>query len=159
MGKAGVNLDGANWNEVGKVGLRKPALLIASEHLEYLQPCENLVKATGMGSVEQCETEKAILLDGWQMVYKSAHPGYGVTVKGARHTNFMDVPFLPLQAQSMFKPMLESANIDSQRMLRITCDYLLAFFDKHLNNMQMSLLDGPSPDYPEVFFGSPRSSV
>jgi hypothetical protein len=93
------------------------------------------------------------------MVYKSAHPGYGVTVKGARHTNFMDVPFLPLQAQSMFKPMLESANIDSQRMWRITCDYLLALFDKHLNNVKMSLLDGPSPDYPEVFFGSPRSSV
>jgi hypothetical protein len=62
--KAGVNLDGANWNTVGKVGLSKPALLIASEHLDYLQPCENLVKATGMGSVEQCETEQAILLDG-----------------------------------------------------------------------------------------------
>ncbi len=40
-------------------------------------------------------------------------------------------------------------------MWRITCDYLLAFFDKHLNNMKVPLLDGPSPAYPEVFFGSP----
>jgi hypothetical protein len=80
-----------------------------------------------------------------------------VTVKGARNTNFMDVPFLPLQAQSMFKPMLASANFDSQRKWGITCDYLLAFFDKHLNNLKMSLLVGPSPDYPEVFFGSPEA--
>jgi len=58
---------------------------------------------------------------------------------------------------SMFKPMRAGANIDSQRMWRITRDYLLAFLDKHLNNMNVSLLDGPSPDYPEVFFGSPEA--
>jgi hypothetical protein len=30
-GKAIQDLDEANWNEVGKVGLNKPALLIAKE--------------------------------------------------------------------------------------------------------------------------------
>ena len=28
--KVAVNLDGANWNEVGKVGLKKPAMIIAA---------------------------------------------------------------------------------------------------------------------------------
>ena len=35
---------------------------------------------------------------------------------------------LPLHEQSMFKPMLERATIDSERMWRITCNHLLAFF-------------------------------
>jgi hypothetical protein len=31
---------------------------------------------------------------------------------------------------------------------------LLAFFDKHLKGLATRLLDGPSPDYPEVVFMS-----
>jgi hypothetical protein len=156
---AGANLDGANWNAVGKVGLHKPALLIASEHLEYLQSCESLVKATGIGRVEQCEREKGILLDGWQRVYSTAQPGYAVTVQGARHTSFMNIPFLPVQAQSMFKPMLVSATIDSRRMWRITCDYLLAFFEKHLNHRDAPLLDGSVACVSRSALGRTRCSL
>jgi hypothetical protein len=32
--------------------------------------------------------------------------------------------------------------------------YSLAFFDKHLKGLAVPLLDGPSPDYPEVVFRS-----
>lgn len=32
--------------------------------------------------------------------------------------------------------------------------YSLAFFDKHLKGLAAPLLDGPSPDYPEVVFMS-----
>jgi hypothetical protein len=32
--------------------------------------------------------------------------------------------------------------------------YTLAFFDKHLKGLAAPLLDGPSPDYPEVVFAS-----
>lgn len=32
--------------------------------------------------------------------------------------------------------------------------YSLAFFDKHLKGLATPLLDGPSPDYPEVVFMS-----
>jgi hypothetical protein len=67
----------------------------------------------------------------------------------------MDVPFLPLHEQSMLKPMVSSATIESRRMWRITCDYLLAFFEKHLNKSHEPLLDGPSAAYPEVLFGEP----
>ena len=44
--------------------------------------------------------------------------------------------------------------IDAQRAITIIRDYTLAFFDKHLKNIDSPLLDGPSPDYPKVDFES-----
>ena len=43
-------------------------------------------------------------------------------------------------------------SISAQRMLRITNNYLLAFFGKYLNGEDAPLLGGPSADYPEVEF-------
>ena len=36
------------------------------------------------------------------------------------------------------------------RAVQVVNAYLLAFFDEHLKGEQSPLLDGPSPDYPEV---------
>ena len=44
--------------------------------------------------------------------------------------------------------------IDGYRMVKIINDYTLAFFDKHLKGEMSPLLDGPSPDYPDVEFQS-----
>jgi hypothetical protein len=37
-------------------------------------------------------------------------------------------------------------------MVEIINTYVLAFFDKHLRGETVPLLDGPSPDYPDVEF-------
>jgi hypothetical protein len=37
-------------------------------------------------------------------------------------------------------------------MWRVTSDLLLAFFNAHLSGTPAPLLDGPSPEYPEVQF-------
>jgi hypothetical protein len=42
-------------------------------------------------------------------------------------------------------------------MAEIQNVYVLTFFDKHLRGMAAPLLDGPSPDYPEVVFRSRQS--
>jgi hypothetical protein len=39
-------------------------------------------------------------------------------------------------------------------MLHILNVYTLAFFDEHLKGEDIPLLDGPSPEYPEVAFQS-----
>jgi hypothetical protein len=44
--------------------------------------------------------------------------------------------------------------IEGERMIDIQNVYSLAFFDKHLKGLAAPLLDGPSPDYPEVEFMS-----
>jgi hypothetical protein len=64
--------------------------------------------------------------------------------------NFADV--------TLYSPVLKFIKafgpIDGYRMVKIINDYTLAFFDKHLKGETSPLLDGPSPDYPDVEFQS-----
>jgi hypothetical protein len=46
--------------------------------------------------------------------------------------------------------------IGGRRMWRVTSDYLLAFFDRHLKDQPSPLLDGPAFDHPEVVLGTPE---
>ena len=65
------------------------------------------------------------------------------------------VAFLPVTDASIVKPALEATEIQPQRMWRITCDLMLAFFDKYLNGATATVLDGPADEYPEVTIGPP----
>jgi hypothetical protein len=72
---------------------------------------------------------------------------YSITVRGSRHNNFMDL--------SVFPPVLKYmgdivGKIDGDKMLRIINAYIVAFFDKHVRGIDSPLLNGPSPDFPEV---------
>jgi hypothetical protein len=51
---------------------------------------------------------------------------------------------------------LRNEGVQIMRILEILtlATLLLAFFDKHLKGLATPLLDGPSPDYPEVVFMS-----
>jgi len=74
--------------------------------------------------------------------------GYRLTIRGTGHYDFILLPLLtPLAPYLKLKGPL-----DGQRVVSITTDYLLAFFDKHLKQQAVPLLDGASPLYPEVQF-------
>jgi predicted dienelactone hydrolase len=73
---------------------------------------------------------------------------YAMTVKGSTHMDYSDNPYvLPIS-----KRMGMSGKVPAKRMAQIVNSYLLSFFDKHLKGKPAPLLDGPSPDYPEVIF-------
>jgi len=73
---------------------------------------------------------------------------YVITIRGSKHSDFSDNPLIfPLS-----KRMGTSGSISSRRMLRITNDYILSFFDKYLKGKDAALLDGPPLQYPEVIF-------
>jgi dienelactone hydrolase len=148
--RAAVNLDGALWSDVGRVGLDRPALQVLAEHAEFARTGEDAAKAGAAPNVEWFEAEKAITL-----VQQRAQPGYTVQISGASHVSFMDVPFLPVTAGSIVKPALDAIKIHPHRMWRVTCDLLLAFFARHLNGAAAPLLDGPAADYPELTAGPP----
>jgi predicted dienelactone hydrolase len=68
---------------------------------------------------------------------------YRVTVSGATHQSFSDVPLL--------SPNLSLETLAARRrMIRIIKTYTLAFFDKYLKHKSGVLFDGSSGDYPEV---------
>jgi hypothetical protein len=144
-------MDGANWNVVGKIGVPgKPAMIIAAEHAEYSMPCEALVAGKAFPSTEWCEAERSIVLNGWKKVMETAGPAYMVTIKGAKHVNFADMQFVSLPQDSLFRAVLGS--VSPQRMSRLTRDYLLAFFNRHLANIPAPVLDIAPGDYPDVVY-------
>ncbi len=73
---------------------------------------------------------------------------YGIIIHGTMHLNFADlVLYSPvLKFTTSFGP------IDGYRMVEILNAYTVAFFDKYFKGEMSPLLDGPSPDYPEVEF-------
>lgn len=76
-------------------------------------------------------------LDGWKR---------WLTVAGSGHFTFTDVPVLADQLGLL--PPQEPLSGD--RSQKITRRYVTAFFDLHLKGVSQPLLDGPSPQYPEV---------
>jgi dienelactone hydrolase len=153
--RAAVNLDGALWSDVGRVGLDRPTLQVLAEHGEFAIAADDAVKAGAAPNADWFEAEKAITFGGWRTVQQRAQPGYTVQIGGATHMSFMDIPFLPVTDASIVKPAVEATKIEPQRMWRITSDLLLAFFDRHLNGAAAPLLDGLADQYPELTIGPP----
>jgi hypothetical protein len=73
---------------------------------------------------------------------------YSLEIMGTRHYDFSDIPLLsPLSPWFGLK-----GPIDGERVLGIINDYVVAYFDRYLKDVENDLLNGPSPDYPEVEF-------
>jgi len=78
--------------------------------------------------------------------------GYFLNIPGMFHNNLTDLPYwLPISSQLGL-----AGTIDGQRIFDIVNAYSVAFFDRHLRNQPSPLLDGPSPEYPEVIFETRR---
>lgn len=143
---AAANLDGALWGGAAALGVPLPFLLLSASQLS----CDE-VAASGQVSVEQCETLMEQSMIGWERVRRTAEPGYWLEIQGSGHASYSDAPFLPI-APEVAGPLLAGATIQPERAWRVASDYLLAFFDQSLNGSPAPLLDGPSPEYPEVRF-------
>lgn len=153
--RAAVNLDGAVWTELSTLGVPRPVLQILADHPEFALPAEEAVAAGAAPSTDWFDAERAITFDGWRGVHEHSNPSHTVQVSGASHLSFMDVPHLPLADGALVAAMLGGTSIAPERMSRLTADLVLAFFDCYLHDATTSLLDGPSPDYPEVHYGPP----
>ena len=75
-------------------------------------------------------------------------------VAGAMHASFTDLALLADQVG-----IDTGAGLPGARSLDITRAYVRAFFDQHLHSKPQSLLDQPSPRYPEVTFRSPEADT
>ncbi|MEU6868068.1 alpha/beta hydrolase [Streptomyces sp. NPDC046876] len=69
-----------------------------------------------------------------------------LAVTGANHPSFTDVDLLEEQAGFPTPPL------DPERGIVITREYVTAFFDQTLKGIHRPLLDGPTPNNPEVLF-------
>ncbi|MER5443428.1 alpha/beta hydrolase [Streptomyces sp. NPDC002790] len=74
-----------------------------------------------------------------------------LTVTGAEHFSFTDLPYLAAQL-GLSDPAIP---MSGERGWRITRDYVSAFLDLHLRGIPRPLLDGPEATHPEVTFQQP----
>ncbi|WP_274911340.1 alpha/beta hydrolase family protein [Streptomyces sp. WZ-12] len=131
--RAGMNMDGAFNVPIPAAGLRgKPFMLLGNaEH----RPGQDGTWDEGWAR-----------LDGWKR---------WLTVSGAHHVSFLDLPVLAAQL-GVHDP---AASLSGRRAAQITRRYAGAFFDRHLRGIREPLLDGPSKANPEVRFELPHGGV
>ncbi|MDX9955894.1 MAG: hypothetical protein RBT75_17475, partial [Anaerolineae bacterium] len=79
-------------------------------------------------------------------------PAYWLDIYGSVHYDFTLV--------AVFSPLSQALGVrgalPGQQALAINRAYLVAFFDATLKGIPSSLLEGPSPEFPEVSFGERR---
>ena len=81
-------------------------------------------------------------------LYLNSDNAKTLSILGTSHYDFSDLPILsPIAAQMGLKGPLVG-----DRVIKITANYPLAFFNQALFGIPSTLLDGNSPDYPEVVF-------
>jgi dienelactone hydrolase len=139
-----LNLDGYPLTPaVMEKGIRQPYM-----HIEELAPWLPLPTQEQLAAANQTreEADKAAR-DAEQQREKAfsqmSSGMYLVTVKGAMHNSFSDMPFISPERY-------RNIQIDAGRALTITNAYILAFFERYLRGKRQPLLEGNAAAFPEV---------
>ncbi|MFE4451276.1 alpha/beta hydrolase family protein [Streptomyces sp. NPDC056796] len=129
---AGVDMDGTFFEGIPATGLDgRPFLMLGTD------------AGHRPGGADGSWDEGYQHLDGWKR---------WLTVRGSGHFTFTDLPEL---GERLGLPVDPSAPLSGARSTEVTRDYVAAFLDLHLKGRHRPLLDGASPDNPEVVFNNP----
>lgn len=142
--RACLNLDGYRLTPaVMEQGIRQPYMHI-EEVAPWLPPPTDEELKTAKQTREEANKQARGAEQQREKTFSKMSAGvYLVTVKGAMHNSFSDMPFIAPARYSNIK-------INAERALTITNAYILAFFDRYLQGRQQSLLNGNSTKFPEV---------
>ena len=147
--RAGIDMDGATDATIPDHGLSRPFLFLGKQ--SNYTPGSGGAATPGTrdwkllrGAVSTWERDWA-LLTGWKR---------WLLVAGAVHASFTDLALLAEQ-----NGIDIGAGLPGARSLDITRAYVRAFFDQHLRGKPQTLLDQPSPRYPEVTFAFPEADT
>ncbi len=138
--RAGIDMDGATVALIPDHGLSRPFLFLGKQS-NYTPGSGGGIPGKRGGPASTWERDWK-LLTGWKR---------WLLVAGAVHASFTDLALLADQAGIDI-----GAGLSGARSLDITRAYVRAFVDQHLCGEPQSLLDQPSPRYPEATFCSPR---
>lgn len=139
--KAGIDMAGAMFGEAATSGIEQPFLFFdEGDDVPWADfKSSNPVKRRYAGAEKRdFDVENNAL---------EKHGGYRVRILGTEHINFTDTAlFSPVRYLS------GAGRIDPRRAMHVINAYTLAFFEKYLNGEREPLLEGPSPEFPEVRF-------
>jgi predicted dienelactone hydrolase len=140
--RAGINMDGMLFGEAADAGVQQPFFFMSDD-----TPAPSEAAMQSKDSRMQTYL-RALDTDGKRIEKSLAqHGGYYFTMRGQAHSNFSDEPlFSPLRR------ITGAGSSDAKRSSRILNEYILAFFEQHLNGSPQPLLSRQPSDYPEVVF-------
>jgi hypothetical protein len=139
--RAGIDMDGATHAPIPDGGLSRPFLFLGKQ-ASYTPGSGIIASPDGKhvkGPVLTWERDWE-LLTGWKR---------WLVMADAVHASFTDLALLADQIGLDI-----GAGTSGARCVDITRAYVRAFFDLHLRGQPQTLLDQPSPRYPEVTFCS-----
>jgi len=136
--KAGMDLDGMTLGDVNRSGVGKPFVFLAADRPLF--------------ETETPDEQGRAFLDALSRIRESVpeRPSL-LLLRGAQHYNFFDQALLT--EPTVWRWFGAMGSLDPVRALLVTRRYVRAFFDTHLKGARDPLLDGPSPDFPELRFG------
>ena len=147
--RAGIDMDGSTCAPIPESGLSRPFLFLGKQS-NYTPgsggdvPAGTRAWKLQRGAVITWERDWE-LLSGWKR---------WLVVADAVHASFTDLALLADQLG-----IDTGSGLSGARSLDITRAYVRAFFDLHLRGIPESLLEQPSPRYPEVTFCSPEAET
>ncbi|MEV7673863.1 alpha/beta hydrolase [Streptomyces sp. NPDC088752] len=127
---AGINMDGAFWEDLPAEGLRGRPFMMLGTHDETHLP----------GGADTSWDRTWSALDGWKR---------WITLAGSDHFSFSDGPVISRHFG------LPETELPADRAVALTRTYVSAFFDRHLRGLARPVLDGPSAADPEAHFQNP----
>jgi predicted dienelactone hydrolase len=142
--RACLNLDGYPLTPaVMEKGIRQPYMHI-EEIAPWLPPPTDEQLANANQTREEANKQAREVEQQREKTFSKMSSGvYLVTVKGAMHNSFSDMPFISPERYS-------DIQINAERALTITNAYLLAFFDRYVRGRPQPSLKGNAPMFPEV---------
>lgn len=144
---ASINMDGTVFGDAGQ-GVSKPFMIMLSGYVEFT---DEQLAAVGM-TREAFDTEVTKHLNSINEALSASEAPYHLVIDGTLHATYsIDVALLRNIMPEAITPELVGA-IDGARANEIFAAYTIAFFNTYLLGDPSALLDGASPDYPEVQF-------
>jgi dienelactone hydrolase len=140
--KAGIDVDGDLFGEVADEEASQPFFFM---HSDGQPPTEAELHVADPH--KRLENEMEALDWKRKGLWLSRRGGYELTIRKTLHLNYSDRPLF-----SPVKRLSGGGDIDPRRALQIANAYILAFFDRTLNQQPENLLDGPSERFPEAVF-------
>ena len=142
--KAGVDLGGMVAGESAKQGTFAPFLFMFEglyEDFIFGSSFSPETELSGLSSSKRREVEFEWNQFAEMKQSLSTYGGYWMVIRGIKHVNYFDAPF--------YSPWRFS-RVDPAHISTLIRRHVLAFFDKNLKGINRPLLDGSSPDFPEV---------
>ncbi|MFC8897480.1 alpha/beta hydrolase family protein [Streptomyces cinereoruber] len=127
---AGINMDGAFWEDLPAEGLRGRPFMMLGTHDEMHLP----------GGTDTSWDRTWSALDGWKR---------WITLAGSDHFSFSDGPVISRHFG------LPEPGLPADRAVALTRTYVSAFFDRHLRGLPRPALNGPTAANPEAHFQNP----